>query len=53
MFISGSEVATYTAENLPDFLKTTDEYKAGNLKGCLVNGFLGFDQQLLTDKVLN
>ena len=44
-------MATYTAENLPNFIKTTDEYKDGDLKGALINGFLGFDQCLLSDEV--
>ena len=45
-------MATYTAENLPKFLKTTDEFKDGDLKECLRNGFLLFDQQLISEEVL-
>ena len=48
----GSEVATYTAENLPNFLKTTDEFKESNLKDCLINGFLQFDQHLISEEVI-
>lgn len=48
----GSEVATYTAENLPNFLKTTDEFKDGNLKECLKNSFLQFDEQLISEGVM-
>jgi hypothetical protein len=51
-YILGSEVATYTAENLPDFLKTMDEFKGDNLKDCLMNGFLQFDQQLISEEVI-
>ena len=44
-------MASYTAKNLPNFLKTTDEFKDGNLKECLKNGFLQFDQLLISDEV--
>ena len=44
-------MATYTANNLPNFLKTTDEFKDGDLKECLKNGFLQFDQLLISDEV--
>jgi len=42
----GHEVASYCADHLPDFLKTTEAYKEGNFEKALVDAYLGFDQLL-------
>ena len=39
-------MASYCADHLPDFLKTTEAYKEGNFEKALVDAYLGFDQLL-------
>lgn len=41
----------YTSERLPDFLKSLDSYKNGNIEKALEEAFLKFDATLLTDDV--
>lgn len=48
----GHEVAEYTAEHLPDFIKQTDAYKKGAFEEALKDAFLGFDALLATDPVI-
>lgn len=47
----GEEVALYCSQKLPDFLKHSDDYKAGNIEKALENAFLQFDASLLTNEV--
>ncbi|KAK0180948.1 hypothetical protein PV327_003276 [Microctonus hyperodae] len=42
----GHEVATYAAEQLPNFIKQTDAYKRGDIKQALIDGYLKFDAHL-------
>lgn len=46
----GSEVAIYTSEKLPDFIKNAEEYKSGNFKEALISAFLTFDDSLRSDE---
>lgn len=47
----GSEVAQYTAEKFPDFLKTVPAYNQGDMTSALKDAFLGFDDTLTKDDV--
>lgn len=49
----GSEVAVYTSQELPTFLKTTDKYKNGLYKEALIDAFLGFDDTIPSTEVLD
>ncbi|XP_015111433.1 probable protein phosphatase 2C 11 [Diachasma alloeum] len=44
----GHEVATYCSQKLPDFIKSTDSYKKGDIPQALIDAFLGFDATLAT-----
>uniref|UniRef100_A0A023F114 protein-serine/threonine phosphatase n=2 Tax=Triatoma infestans TaxID=30076 RepID=A0A023F114_TRIIF len=48
----GHEVAEYTAQHLPDFIKETDAYKKGSYEEALKEAFLGFDALLATEPVI-
>ncbi|XP_057377745.1 protein phosphatase 1G-like [Daphnia carinata] len=48
----GHEVATYCAEHLPNFLKTLDSYKQGDISAALEEAYLGFDHQLTKEDVV-
>ncbi|XP_053394815.1 protein phosphatase 1G-like isoform X2 [Mercenaria mercenaria] len=48
----GAEVAQYTAAHLPDFLKALPIYKDGKLAEALQEAFLGFDQVLTQESVI-
>lgn len=48
----GAEVAQYCSAKLPDYLKSTLEYKDGQLADALQQAFLGFDATLRDDKVI-
>lgn len=48
----GAEVAQYSAAHLPDFIKNLPEYKEGKLAEALQEGFLGFDNVLTQDSVI-
>ena len=48
----GAEVAKYTSEKLPEFIKKTEEYKSGNYKEALISAFLNFDETLRSRHVL-
>ncbi|CAO1421169.1 unnamed protein product [Diamesa tonsa] len=48
----GSEVAEYCASKLPNFLKETETYKAGNYELALKDAFIGFDNTLLKEAVI-
>ena len=49
---TGAEVAQYTSAKLPDFLKSTLEYKDGLLGEALQQAFMGFDATLRDDEVI-
>lgn len=52
----GHEVAAYTANKLPEFIKATDAYKKmdGSLmEECLKNAFLAFDATLVKPDIVN
>ncbi|XP_065215703.1 probable protein phosphatase CG10417 [Planococcus citri] len=42
----GAEVAIYTSEKLPGFIKENDEYKSGDYEKALISAFLEFDDTL-------
>ncbi|KAH8413812.1 hypothetical protein KR222_008726 [Zaprionus bogoriensis] len=48
----GAEVAQYCADKLPEFLKSLDTYKNGDLEQALKDAFLGFDKTLLDPAVI-
>lgn len=48
----GHEVAAYCAEHLPDFLKTLDSYKQGDISKALEEAYLGFDHLLTKEDVV-
>lgn len=48
----GSEVATYCARNLPDFIKETEAYKKDDIRQALIDAFLGFDATLTKPEVV-
>lgn len=48
----GHEVATYTAQHLPQYLKNCEAYKRGDYTQALKDAFLGFDATLTTPEVL-
>lgn len=45
-------MAQYCAQKLPDFIKSLDAYKEGNVEKALVDGFLGFDATIATKEVI-
>ena len=45
-------MAQYTSAKLPDFLKSTLEYKDGVLGEALQQAFMGFDATLRDDEVI-
>ena len=45
-------MAQYTAAKLPEFLKSTLEYKDGLLGEALQQAFMGFDATLRDDEVI-
>lgn len=49
----GHEVATYSARNLPDFIKQTEAYKKSDIRQALIDAFLGFDDTLTKPEVVN
>ena len=49
----GSEVAAYTAQHFPEFLRTQiTTYKDNKLQQALEDGFLQFDEHLKSEHVL-
>lgn len=48
----GHEVAAYCAQKLPEFIKETEAYKAGDFEKALVDAFLGFDATIATRDVV-
>lgn len=48
----GSEVAVYTSQHLPEFIKNTEEFKKGNYKQALIDAFMEFDESLIKDEVM-
>ncbi len=48
----GSEVAVYTSERFPEFLRNTDNFKKNLYKEALIEAFLGFDGTIVTADVL-
>lgn len=48
----GAEVALYTAEHLPQFIKNTQEFKDGNYRQALINAFMELDENLIKEEVL-
>ncbi|KAH8372724.1 hypothetical protein KR009_004045 [Drosophila setifemur] len=49
----GAEVAQYCADKLPEFLKSLDAYKRGQIEKALKDAFLGFDKTLLEPPVVS
>lgn len=49
----GKEVAEYTAQKLPDFIKSTDAFKSGDYEKALKEAFLKFDATLKEPEVVN
>ena len=49
---SGAEVAVYTAQNFPEFLKTIPAFKEGRLSQALEDAFLAFDEDLIKSESL-
>lgn len=47
----GFEVAQYTSENFPNFLRNNENYKRGNYREALIEAFLGFDDTIVTPEV--
>ena len=48
----GFEVAKYTSERFPDFLRNNEKYKDQKYEEALVEAFLGFDDTIATPEVL-
>ncbi|KAH3734007.1 hypothetical protein DPMN_040446 [Dreissena polymorpha] len=48
----GSEVAQYAAAHFPEFLRTLELYREGQLDEALQKAFLGFDLTLKDEKVI-
>lgn len=48
----GHEVALYTSQKLPDFIKQTEAYKKGDLENALIDAFLDFDATIATREVV-
>lgn len=48
----GHEVAAYSAQHLPQYLKNCEAYKKGDYAQALKDAFLGFDATLTTPEVL-
>lgn len=48
----GHEVSQYCAEKLPEFIKNTEAYKAGDIERALVDGYLEFDGTLVKEDVV-
>lgn len=48
----GSEVAVYTSQHLPEFIKKTEQFKKGNYKQALIDAFMEFDESLIKDEVM-
>ncbi|XP_046576024.1 protein phosphatase 1G-like [Haliotis rubra] len=48
----GAEVAQYCAMHFPDFVKTVEAYKEGNVKQALEDAFLQFDSTLIQESVV-
>jgi len=46
-------VAQYTATHLPPYIKNHQLYKEGKLSEALQAAFLGFDESLTTEAVVN
>lgn len=46
-------MAQYCADKLPEFLKSLEAYKSGELEKALKDAFLGFDKTLLEPAVVN
>lgn len=45
----GHEVATYCALHLPDFLKSSEAYKKGDIAQALEDAYLDFDERLASE----
>jgi hypothetical protein len=50
-YLAGAEVAQYTADKFPAFLKTVTAYTEERMSAALEEAFLGFDSTLTTDDV--
>lgn len=48
----GHEVAAYCADHLPQFLKTVESYKQGDLIKALEEAYLEFDHLLTKENVV-
>lgn len=48
----GCEVAQYCSLKLPNFIKQTEAYKAGNIEKALEDTFLGIDATIVTEEVV-
>ncbi len=48
----GAEVAKYTSEHLPEFIKTSEPWIKGKMEEAFIDGFLNFDDTLRSEKVI-
>lgn len=48
----GKDVAEYTAQKLPDFIKSTESFKNGDYEAALKEAFLKFDKSLTEPDVI-
>lgn len=48
----GHEVALYTSQKLPDFIKDTEAYKKEDIENALIDAFLGFDATIASRDVV-
>lgn len=47
----GREISQYCSLELPNYLKNTEAYKAGDMEKALIDAFLGLDASLITQPV--
>ena len=50
--LTGAEVATYTAEKFPDFLRKNTKYQEGSIAQALEDTFMTFDKHLTNDETI-
>lgn len=48
----GHEVALYSSQKLPDFIKQTEAYKSGDYKKALIEAFMKFDATIASREVV-
>lgn len=48
----GAEVAQYSSQHLPGFMRQLTEYKEGDIEKALIQAFVSFDRHLLDEEVV-